>query len=170
MSQQQNKNGLNMADVSAKPKTARTAMASGSIFLGQKAYDMVVSRTLPKGDALSLAQMAGIMGAKQTPFLLPLCHPISLNRAIIEYVSRPNKCAVEVFCLTDISERTGVEMEALCGLSIALNTIWDLAKPINPALEISQIRLLYKSGGKSGNWTHPDGIPAEAVKFLEQYT
>ena len=170
MSQLQNNNGLNMADVSAKPKTARTALAAGKIFLDQEAYKIVVNRTLPKGDALSLAQMAGVMGAKQTPFLLPLCHPISLNRALIEYVSRPDEFAVEVFCLTDITERTGVEMEAICGLSIALNTIWDLAKPINPALEISQIRLLYKSGGKSGEWTHPDGIPIEAKKLLEQYT
>lgn len=156
-----------MADVSGKPVTRRRALASGRILLGEEAFEQVRERQLPKGDALALAQFAGIQAAKQTPQLIPLCHPISLNRASVHSVLRPENHAVEVFCLAEIDERTGVEMEALCGLSIALLTIWDLAKPVNPALQISDIRLLFKSGGKHGAWTHPDGLGADAEKILD---
>ena len=91
---------------------------------------------------------------------------ISLNRVMLRSVLRPEENAVEIFCLAEISARTGVEMEALTGLSVALLTVWDLAKPINAALEISEQRLLYKSGGKRGDWTHPGGLPAEAEAML----
>ena len=83
-------------------------------------------------------------------------------------VPRPRDHSVEVFCLAEIDERTGVEMEALCGLTIALLTIWDLAKPLNPALQITATRLLYKSGGKRGTWRHPDGLCAEAEAILDE--
>jgi molybdenum cofactor biosynthesis protein MoaC len=155
-----------MADVSAKPLSKRRALASGKILLGKQAFELVQSKQLPKGDALSLAEYAGIQGAKQTPQLIPLCHPISLSRAAVFTVPRPDDHSVEVFCLAEIEERTGVEMEALCGLSIALLTIWDLAKPVNPALEMSESRLLYKSGGKNGTWRHPEGLSAEAEAIL----
>jgi molybdenum cofactor biosynthesis protein MoaC len=155
-----------MADVSSKPVTRRRALASGTIILGQEAFELVINRKLPKGDALTMAEYAGIQGAKQTPSLIPLCHPISLNRAAIFTVPRGEHHAIEVFCLTEIDERTGVEMEALCGLSIAMLTIWDLAKPVNPALKIEDSRLLYKSGGKRGEWIHPSGLSAEAEAIL----
>ena len=155
-----------MADVSAKPATRRRALASGRIVLGEKAFTMVLNRQLPKGDALAMAEIAGIQGAKQTPALIPLCHPISLNRAAIFCVPRHEDHSIEVFCLAEIDERTGVEMEALCGLSIAQLTIWDLSKPINAALEICDMRLLYKSGGKRGTWTHPGGLSKEAEAIL----
>jgi molybdenum cofactor biosynthesis protein MoaC len=158
-----------MADVSGKPVTRRRALASGKIMLGAEAFSLVVDRKLPKGDALSLAEYAGMQGAKQTSTLLPLCHPISLDRVSLFSVARADEHAVEIFCLAEINERTGVEMEALCGLSVALLTVWDLAKPINPALEIGGSRLLYKSGGKRGTWRHPGGLSKEAEKILDDH-
>ena len=162
----QHNGGFSMADVSAKPVTHRRAMAAGHITIGAEAFALLETRQLPKGDPITLAEVAGMQGAKLTPMLLPLCHPISLSRVAIHPVLRPEQNAVEVFALAEISERTGVEMEALTGVSIALLTIWDLVKPVNPALEISTIRLLYKSGGKKGEWRNPDGLPPEAEALL----
>ena len=151
-----------MADVSAKQATHRVALASGLIRIGEKAFDLLQKGELPKGDPLAMAEIAGGMAAKQTPKLIPLCHPISLSRASVHCELRPERFAVEVFCVAEITERTGVEMEALTGLQVALLTIWDLVKPVNAALEISETRLLYKSGGKRGLWKHPE--------FDEPYT
>lgn len=155
-----------MADVAAKPVTRRRALATGRICLGPAAYEALAAGTLPKGDPLPLAAFAAIQGAKQTPFLIPLCHPISLNRVLVEHALRPDGFALDVYCLAEIAERTGVEMEALTGVSLALLTVWDLAKPIEPALRIEAVRLLYKSGGKGGTWRHPEGLDATARAFL----
>ena len=156
-----------MADISGKAVTARRALAMGRIVVGEAAHALLRDGKLPKGDALALAEMAGIQGAKLTPMLLPLCHPISLNRAVIHTRLDAETAAVEVYALAEINERTGVEMEALTAASIALLTIWDLVKPVNAALEIGDTRLLYKSGGKSGEWRHPDGMGAYAESLLE---
>ena len=156
-----------MADVSAKAVTRRVAIASGTLVMGREAYQMLASGSLPKGDPLAMAEIAGIQAAKQTPALLPLCHPISLNRVMVHSVLREEQAAVELFCVAEIAEKTGVEMEALTGLSVALLTIWDLVKPVNAALKIENQRLLFKSGGKSGTWVHPDGLPAEVNPILE---
>jgi len=155
-----------MADVSGKPVSKRRALAAGKIVVGEEAFKLLKNKELPKGDALAMAEIAGIQAAKQTPLLLPLCHPIGLNRVAIHCVLREAEHAVEIFAMAEIAERTGVEMEALCGLSIALLTVWDLSKPINPALEIDAIRLLYKEGGKRGEWRNPDGLPAEAEDLI----
>lgn len=155
-----------MADISDKKTTRRVAIAGGRIRLGKEAFQLLESEQMPKGDPLAIAEIAGIQAAKQTPSLLPLCHPISLNRVLVHSFLRPDDLAVEVFCVAEIAEKTGVEMEALTGLSIALLTIWDLSKPVNPALEITSIRLVYKSGGKSGVWVHPDGLPDEVVEII----
>lgn len=155
-----------MADVSAKAVTHRVAIAGGMIRLGPEAFALLEQGKLPKGDPLSMAEIAGIQAAKQTPSLIPLCHPISLNRVLVHSVLRPREHAVELFCVAEIAEKTGVEMEALTGLSVALLTIWDLTKPVNAALEITGQRLLYKSGGKSGTWVHPDGVPDEVERIL----
>lgn len=145
-----------MADVSGKEATRRVALASGLILLGEEAFGILQAGELPKGDPLAMAEIAGVMAAKQTPSLIPLCHPISLSRASVHCVLRPERHAVEVYCLAEITERTGVEMEALTGLQVALLTIWDLVKPVNPALELTGTKLLFKSGGKRGVWRHPD--------------
>jgi molybdenum cofactor biosynthesis protein MoaC len=118
---------------------------------------------------LALAEFAGIQAAKQTPSLIPLCHPISLNRVSIHSRLRPDENAVDVYAVAEIDAKTGVEMEALCAVNIALLTIWDLSKPINTALAISDVRLEYKSGGKRGDWVHPDGLPADAEAILAEY-
>lgn len=159
-----------MADVSEKPSTHRVALASGMIIIGEHAFELLMNDSLPKGNPLPMAEIAGVMAAKQTPGLIPLCHPISLSRASVHCVPRPECHGVEVYCLAEITERTGVEMEALTGLQVALLTIWDLVKPVNAALEISNTRLLYKSGGKRGLWKHPefdpDRLPKEVAERL----
>jgi cyclic pyranopterin phosphate synthase len=156
-----------MADVSAKQVTHRVALAGGMIRIGPEAFALLAEGRLPKGDPLAMAEIAGIQAAKQTPALIPLCHPIGLNRVQVRCVPRREENAVEIFCLAEIAERTGVEMEALTGLSVALLTVWDLVKPVNPALEITATRLLYKSGGKKGIWIHPDGLPPEAKALID---
>lgn len=166
MSENSRKN-WSMADVSGKSVTRRVAVAGGKILIGREAFERLAAGRLPKGDPLAMAEIAGIQAAKQTAALIPLCHPIALNRVMVHSVLRPDEHAVEVFCIAEIAERTGVEMEALTGLSVALLTIWDLVKPVNPALEITATRLLYKSGGKSGVWVHPDGLPPEAQAIIE---
>lgn len=136
--------------------------------MGEEAFALLMEGNLPKGDPLAMAEIAGIQAAKQTPSLIPLCHPISLNRVMIHSVPRPDDFSVELFCVAEIAEKTGVEMEALTGVSIALLTIWDLTKPVNAALEISNTRLLYKSGGKRGIWVNPDGLPEEVQAILKE--
>jgi molybdenum cofactor biosynthesis protein MoaC len=159
--------GFSMADVARKPITHRRALAGGEISVGEEAFGLLRDGRLPKGDALALAEFAGIQAAKQTPSLIPLCHPIALNRVSIHTRLNEERQAVEVFALVEIDAKTGVEMEALCGLNIALLTIWDLTKPINAALEITGVKLIYKSGGKRGDWVHPDGISAVAQAILD---
>ncbi len=161
--------GYSMADVAAKPVTYRLALASGRITVGEKAFTLLRDKSLPKGDALALAEFAGIQAAKQTPSLIPLCHPISLNRVSIHTHLMQEEYAVDVYAVAEIDAKTGVEMEALCGLNIALLTIWDLTKPINAALQISDIRLQYKSGGKRGDWVHPDGLSSTAQAILDEH-
>ena len=156
-----------MADISDKKTTHRVAIAGGKIRIGREAFQLLSEGQLPKGDPLAMAEIAGIQAAKQTPSLIPLCHPISLNRVMVHSVLRPEDYSVEVFCVAEIAEKTGVEMEALTGLSIALLTIWDLTKPVNAALEITNSRLIYKSGGKSGVWVNPDGLPDEVETILD---
>ena len=157
----------NMADVSSKAVTRRVAIAGGRIIIGARAMDQLQAGTLPKGDPRPMAEIAGIQAAKLTPALLPLCHPIALNRVLLRSELAPEKQAIDFYCLAEIAAQTGVEMEALTGLQVALLTVWDLVKPVNPALEITGVRLLYKSGGKSGVWEHPDGVPGSVQRWLE---
>jgi len=158
-----------MADVAEKPVTRRVAIAGGRIVIGKDAMDLLQAGHLPKGDPLAMAEVAGILAAKQTPSLLPLCHPIALSRVVIRSILRPAEHAVDMFCIAEIAERTGVEMEALTGLNIALLTVWDLVKPVNAALRITDVRLLYKSGGKSGVWLHPAGVTAEVEELIREF-
>lgn len=161
--------GFSMADVAGKPVTRRLALASGRITVGAQAFALLRDRKLPKGDALALAEFAGIQAAKLTPSLIPLCHPIALNRVSIHPRLSEADHAVDVYAVAEIDAKTGVEMEALCAVNIALLTIWDLSKPINAALSVSAIRLEYKSGGKRGEWVHPDGLSPAAQAILDQY-
>jgi cyclic pyranopterin monophosphate synthase len=156
---------FSMFDVGDKPVTRRRALATGRIRLGPVAFALVRDRALPKGDAITLAEVAGVLAAKKTVELIPLCHPIGLDRVRLAFSFDEGASAVDVFCEAANSARTGVEMEALTAVSIALLTIWDLAKPIEAALEIEGVRLLMKEGGKSGAWVHPDGLPQLPERF-----
>ncbi len=158
-----------MADVSGKEITRRVAIAGGRIIVGAKAMGLLQSGQLPKGDPLAMAEIAGIMAAKQTPSLLPLCHPIALSRVAIRSIVHADENAVDMYCIAEIAERTGVEMEALTGLNIALLTVWDLVKPVNAALQITHVRLLYKSGGKRGIWRHPEEFTPEVEELIREF-
>lgn len=147
-----------MIDVGRKRVTRRRAIATGTITVGEKVFDLIRDKALPKGDVLALAEVAGITGAKKTPDLLLMCHPLPLDQvAIHTALEAPD--TVRVYCQANAHAKTGVEMEAIMGVQAALATIWDLAKGTEPNLTIGDIRLLVKEGGKTGLWTNPDGIP-----------
>ncbi len=150
-----------MADVRRKRPTPRRAVAVGELHAGAVGFAALRDRSLPKGDALVMAEVAGIQGAKQAALLMPLCHPLNLEYVDIRCVLVPERCAVRVYCEVGIEARTGVEMEALAGLNAALLTLYDLTKPVEPALSMTGMRLLFKEGGKKGLWVHPDGLNAD---------
>ncbi len=144
------KGNVMMVDVSEKNITERTAVAEGRIFLSPEALDAVRQRAFAKGDVLTVAQLAGIMGSKRTSELIPLCHPLPLSNSKVECALEDN--SIHVSCIVKTCGKTGVEMEALTGVSIALLTIYDMCKSMDKSMEISDIRLLKKSGGKSGDY------------------
>jgi len=145
-----------MADVGPKIATARRAAAVGSLRMGRRAFALLRAGKLPKGDALGLAQTAGIQAAKRTAELLPLCHPLPLDVVTVDFVLDAGLPGVRARCLAATVAKTGVEMEALAGVSGALLCVYDLVKPVDPALTIEDVRLVFKEGGKRGHWTHPD--------------
>lgn len=147
-----------MVDVGGKTITRRRAVAVGQIGMSAETFAMVRDGTLPKGDPLRLAEVAAVMAAKKTPDIIPLCHPLGLDHVGVAFGLDEALPGVTVWCQASTSARTGVEMEALCGVNAALLTIWDLAKQVQADLAIDGVRLLLKEGGKSGRYEHPDGI------------
>lgn len=147
-----------MVDVGGKQITRRRAIAAGRICMNAETFAMVRDGTLPKGDPLRLAEVAGVVAAKKAPEIIPLCHPLGLDQVAVAFRLDESAGAVEVFCQTSTSARTGVEMEALAGVNGALLTIWDLAKQVQADLAIDGVRLLLKEGGKSGRYVHPNGV------------
>jgi len=139
-----------MVDVSAKATTGRTATAEGRILMSAQALDAMRDATLAKGDAIAVARIAGIMAAKRTAELIPLCHPLPIEAATVDFAFRPDGIACTATVST--SGRTGVEMEALTAVSAALLTLYDMGKAVDRAMRIEGIRLLAKSGGRSGDW------------------
>lgn len=146
---------FHMIDVGHKPTTHRIAVAAGEIHVGASAFTLIRDRKLPKGDALMLAEVAGIQGAKQAHTMIPLCHPMGLDQVRIVTELDEVSGSIRVYCFASTHAKTGVEMEALAGVNSALLTIWDLTKMVEPALTIRNITLLAKRGGKSGFWQHP---------------
>lgn len=142
-----------MVDVTDKTTTRREAVASGAIKVSPKIMELITQGTGAKGDILSVARIAGIMATKRTADLIPLCHPLMLDQATVEFTLDPDACLVTVFCTVKIEGKTGVEMEALTGVSVTLLTIYDMCKAVDKAMEIEGIRLLSKTGGKSGTYT-----------------
>ena len=139
-----------MVDVSHKDNSDRTATAKGSVIMGPQTLKLIMDGGVKKGDVLSVAQIAGIMGAKKTPDLIPLCHPLNLSSVKVDLICDPERCAVDISATCRLAGKTGVEMEALTAASIAALTIYDMCKAVDRSMRITDIRLVNKSGGKSG--------------------
>lgn len=139
-----------MVDVGGKPETARSATATGRIRMSPKALAAIRDGSGPKGDVLAAARIAGIMAAKKTGELIPLCHPLALDAVAVEFAFEAD--AVRTTARASLTGRTGVEMEAMTATSIALLTIYDMAKALDKGMVIEEVRLLEKTGGKSGTW------------------
>jgi cyclic pyranopterin phosphate synthase len=139
-----------MVDVSGKTVTARRAVAAGYVRTTKEVIDLLRRDALPKGDALAVARLAGIMGAKRTPDIVPLCHPIALHGVTVEL--RPGTDTVEIEVVTKTTDRTGVEMEALTAVAAAGLALIDMIKAVDPGASIEHVRVLRKEGGKTGTW------------------
>ncbi|WUH93133.1 cyclic pyranopterin monophosphate synthase MoaC [Streptomyces sp. NBC_00433] len=139
-----------MVDVSAKEVTARTARASGRVLVSPDVVELLRGVGVPKGDALATARIAGIMGAKRTPELIPLCHPLAVSGVTVDLVVEDD--AVEITATVRTTDRTGVEMEALTAVSVAALTVVDMVKAVDKAAVITDVRVEDKTGGKSGDW------------------
>jgi cyclic pyranopterin monophosphate synthase len=139
-----------MVDVSAKPVTAREATAAGRVLVSPEVVALLRGEGVPKGDAVAVARIAGIAGAKRTPDLVPLCHPIALHGVTVDVTVADD--AVEITATARTADRTGVEMEALTSVAVAGLTVIDMVKAVDPRASITDVRLLAKSGGKSGEW------------------
>ena len=148
------KGAARMVDVGAKAETARSAVAEGCIRMTAEALEALMSGNGPKGDALATARIAGIMASKRTGELIPLCHPLGLESVTVEFARESD--AIRVAATASLTGKTGVEMEAMTAASVALLTLYDMGKAIDRAMIIDGVRLLEKTGGKSGKWTAPD--------------
>jgi cyclic pyranopterin monophosphate synthase len=142
-----------MVDVTGKAVTERIAVASGRVLMRPETLALIERRQVAKGDVLSVAQVAGIMAAKRTAELIPLCHPLPLSSVKVELACRPEPAAVEITATCRTIGRTGVEMEALCAVSAAALTVYDMCKAVDRGMRITDVRLRHKSGGKSGTYT-----------------
>jgi len=145
-----------MVDVGGKPETKRRARASGTIRMSAEAFALVERNSGPKGDVMSTAELAGVMAAKRTAELIPLCHPVALDHVRVSAGLEPALPGVRVEATAEATGKTGVEMEALIAVSVALLTVYDMVKAAGHDLEVGPIRLLEKAGGVSGNWTRTD--------------
>jgi cyclic pyranopterin phosphate synthase len=141
-----------MVDVSAKPETERVAVAEGRVIMQPATLDVVLKGDAKKGDVLGAARIAGIMAAKRTHELIPLCHPLNISKVDLDLVPDPQLPGVVVRATVSVTGRTGVEMEALTATSVACLTIYDMVKAIERGMRIEGIRLIEKRGGKSGHW------------------
>jgi len=142
-----------MVDVGAKAETARIARAAGSIYMKPETLALIRSGSSKKGDVLGIARIAAIQASKRTGELIPLCHPIALTRVAADFVIDGERHAVHCEVTAECFGRTGVEMEALTAVSVGLLTIYDMCKAVDRGMRIDNLRLLEKSGGKSGHWT-----------------
>lgn len=139
-----------MVDVGAKPDTTRVAVAEATVTMSSATSDLLFAGELPKGDALAVARVAGIQGAKATASLIPLCHPLSLTSVSIEIERIEN--GARIIATTEVVAKTGVEMEALTAATVAALTLYDMVKGVERGASISAVQLISKSGGKSGDW------------------
>ncbi|MEE9140625.1 MAG: cyclic pyranopterin monophosphate synthase MoaC [Alphaproteobacteria bacterium] len=141
-----------MVDVSEKKATTRVATAKGSVIMKPETLEKIVEGSVKKGDVLSVARLAGIMGAKRTAELVPLCHPLPLSVAEVELACDRERSAVDITATCKVQGRTGVEMEALTAVAVAALTVYDMCKAVDRSMTLTDIRLTYKTGGKSGTF------------------
>lgn len=141
-----------MVDVSGKAVTAREAKAEGTIYVGAEILRLLQDDALPKGDVLAAARIAGIMACKKTSDIIPLCHPLPITKASVDFEILEEKTAIRAICTVKTEGKTGVEMEALTGVSAALLTIYDMCKAVSKEMVIGDVHLVRKSGGKSGDF------------------
>lgn len=148
------KGNARMVDVTEKAITTRTAVATGRIQMSRFCYEAVKAGTMKKGDVLGVAQIGGIMGAKKTSDLIPLCHILNLTKCGVEFILHDDTCEIEATCTVRCDGKTGVEMEALTGVSVALLTVYDMCKAIDRAMVIKDVHVVEKMGGKSGHFVY----------------
>lgn len=141
-----------MVDVSGKEPTSRTAVAEGKIAVSEEIMAAVTGNTVKKGDVLGVARVAGIMAVKQTSSIIPMCHPLMISKCSIDFEVDPEEGTIKAICMVKVEGKTGVEMEALHGVSAALLTIYDMCKAIDKRMIIKEIHLVEKHGGKSGDF------------------
>ncbi len=144
-----------MVDVSGKAASERIAVAQGSVLMQPETHALIRAGGVEKGDVLSVARLAGIMGAKRTPDLIPLCHPLALTSVKVDLALSETQPAVEITATCKLTGKTGVEMEALTAVAIAALTVYDMCKAVDRGMRIQDIRLTHKSGGKSGTFEAP---------------
>lgn len=143
-----------MVDVTAKEETERIAVATGCIKVNEEVFAAIKNQTAKKGDVLGTARIAGIMAAKKTSDLIPMCHPLMLTKVTIDFTLEEKELAIHCFCTSKLCGKTGVEMEALTGVSVALLTIYDMCKAMDRSMEMTEIHLVEKMGGKSGHFVN----------------
>lgn len=146
-----------MVDVSEKDVTDRVAVASGSVSMSPETFRMIMDRKLAKGDVFEVARLAGIMAAKKTPELIPLCHPLPINSVEIEFIPDETASRIGIRATVRVTGKTGVEMEALTAVSVAGLTVYDMCKAVDKAMVVSEIMLVEKSGGRSGHFVREEG-------------
>lgn len=145
-----------MVDVSAKPETARTAVAEGAVRMSREAFEEVAAQAVAKGDVLAVAEVAGTMGAKRTGELIPLCHPLALDLVQVEARLEPELPGVRITAVAKTVARTGVEMEAMTAVAVACLTVYDMVKAVDRGMRIEEVRLVSKTGGTRGDWSRPE--------------
>ncbi len=148
--------GVRLQDVGDQPSTSRTAVASGRVRVGGEAFGLIQSGSVRKGDVLTVAQIAGILGAKQTSRLLPLCHDVQIKGVDVELTLNADEDAVDIRAYVKTMGPTGVEMEALTAVTVAALTVYDMCKSVSKRIEITDIHLLAKTGGQSGDYLRSD--------------
>ncbi len=142
-----------MVDVSEKPTTERIATARATVTMAAATFSRLVDKSLEKGDVLEVARLAGIMGAKRTSELIPLCHPLPLSAVTVEFELRDEAAAVDIEVTVKTTAKTGVEMEAMTGAAVSALTIYDMCKSVDRSITVSDLRLIHKAGGASGTYT-----------------
>jgi cyclic pyranopterin phosphate synthase len=156
-----------MVDVGVKEPTARQAMAQGFVYMQDTTLQAIMMQQVAKGDVLQVARIAGIMAAKHTAALIPMCHPLELTNVEVHLAPEPESVRIRIEARVQNIGRTGVEMEALTAVTVAGLTVYDMCKSLDRAMRLSDVELLYKSGGKSGVYTHPQyaTLPQETTSY-----